>query len=126
MVILVVEDDPEARASLEDLLRSEGYEVACAEDGRKGMAYLKTADPLPRLILLDLLMPHADGFHFREQQLRSAHLAGIPVVVMTADGHVFDRMDTLRAAAYVRKPVNTEALLDLIRRLIPSQRAPVR
>jgi two-component system, chemotaxis family, chemotaxis protein CheY len=116
--ILIVEDDSDVRVALADVLADAGFSISCAADGRQGLSCLKTADRLPDLILLDLLMPRADGFQFRKKQLKKSLWARIPVVVLTADTHLFDTLDQLRAAAYIRKPVDVEALIELIHRLL--------
>ena len=70
--ILVVDDDPDIRDSLREVLEDEGYEVACVGNGREALDHLKTANPRPCVILLDLMMPVMDGWQFRKEQKQDA------------------------------------------------------
>src|SRR5688500_52238 len=82
---LAVEDErhlPQATTEPLDLV---GYRVDCAANGEEALAHLRKG-PLPRLILLDLMMPVMNGWQFRQQQLRDPVLAPIPVVVVSALG----------------------------------------
>ena len=74
--ILLVEDDADIRDAIAYLLTDEGYEVACASNGREALSYLH--DGLtPSLILLDMMMPGMDGISFREAQALEPALASI-------------------------------------------------
>src|SRR6266545_4852685 len=64
--LLVVEDNEVAREGLAAILRRAGYEVALATNGQEALNYLD-GHPPPALILLDMLMPVLDGWHFLEQ-----------------------------------------------------------
>ena len=113
--LLIVEDGKLTRETLALILRSEGYETATAANGREAIEHLRRA-PRPDLILLDMLMPVADGWDFLEERRRDAALAAVPVVIMTGfDGNA-EWAGALGAAGLVRKPINIEGLLNLIRR----------
>jgi CheY-like chemotaxis protein len=111
--ILVVEDDRDIRKNMQRLLEVEGYTVQCAENGQVALDFLKGADVLPQLIILDLMMPIMDGFQFREVQLENPRLKTIPVAVMTADGHIVEKKARVRAEVAVRKPVDIETILKI-------------
>ena len=66
--VLLVEDDEDIRASVGEILRDEGFEVIAATDGNDALRLLRGADELPRLILLDLMMPVMDGWAFRDRR----------------------------------------------------------
>ena len=66
--ILVVDDDPDIRDSLREVLEDEGYDVSCVGNGREALDHLKAASPRPCVILLDLMMPVMDGWQFRKEQ----------------------------------------------------------
>ncbi|NOK17166.1 response regulator [Corallococcus carmarthensis] len=110
--ILVVEDDFYIREAVRELLEDEGHTVDCAENGAQGLAMLEGMQPLPDVILLDLMMPVKDGFQFRSEQRADDRFADIPVVVMSADPQLDSRKDLLEARAYLRKPVDMDQLLD--------------
>ena len=79
--VLVVDDDPDIRLLLEELLRGAGYEVETAEDGR---AALRTFHASPTdLIVLDLSMPDLDGFETLD---RIRDLSDVPVILSTRNG----------------------------------------
>ncbi|HMC64693.1 MAG TPA: response regulator [Gemmataceae bacterium] len=113
--ILVVDDDPITCEQLATLLRSEGYSVVTALDGRGAMDYLST-EPAPDLILLDMMMPVEDGWRFLDERSRSQSLASIPVVIMTALGVASSEWAAaLGAVGLLRKPLEVEALLETTR-----------
>jgi len=115
--ILIVEDDPDVRASLVEVLEDEGYRVATAGDGVEALHYLRGAPALPRLILLDMMMPHMDGFQFRAAQSSDSVLSQIPVAVVTADDQAGRRATALGVNGYLRKPVQLTDLLALVEKL---------
>ncbi|MDP9315869.1 MAG: response regulator [Chloroflexota bacterium] len=82
--ILVVDDDPVARAMLVDVLEDAGYMVQGAPDGEVALAMLRAAPTRFGLVLLDLMMPLVDGWLFRRMQLADPHIAAIPVVALSA------------------------------------------
>jgi CheY-like chemotaxis protein len=113
--ILLVEDDSDVRDALSQILRDRGYAVLGAADGREALEHLRR-DGRVDLILLDLMMPVMDGWEFRRVQQQDAALAAIPVVILSADGNVRRKAASIAAAGYVQKPVETDQLLDLVRR----------
>ncbi|MCA9567533.1 MAG: response regulator, partial [Myxococcales bacterium] len=81
--ILVVEDDEATRDVTQRMLAAEGWHVEAVSNGRLALEWLED-NPLPALILLDLMMPEVDGFHvITELQCRD-DWKEIPVVVFTA------------------------------------------
>ena len=115
MRILVIEDDTFIRETVVELLESEGYDVTPATNGQDGLDRLREGLPCS-LILLDLMMPVKDGFEFRSGQLSDPKLAAIPVVVMSAVGDLKDKRDRLAAADYIRKPVDIDTLLSVVKK----------
>jgi CheY-like chemotaxis protein len=107
--ILLVEDDPDALEALGDLLESHGYAVTTARHGAEALERLGHS-PLPRLILLDLLMPTMDGWEFRRRQKEDPRIAKIPVVVVSASSAA----KPIDADTVLRKPVDIDRLLDTI------------
>jgi DNA-binding NtrC family response regulator len=106
--ILVVDDEPNARTALAELLREEGYAVETAADGFKALPKLE--DFAPDVLLTDLKMPGMDGIEL----MRKAHELDpeATVVVMTAFGAVDTAVAAMRngAADYLTKPLNIDEL----------------
>ncbi|HYF50788.1 MAG TPA: response regulator [Planctomycetota bacterium] len=113
--VLIVEDDLDIRDVLTQVLEYEGYEVATAGNGREALDYLRS-HPKPGLILLDLMMPVMDGWQFRAEQQKTPELANIPVVILSADGNAYQKASTVRAAGFLKKPVELETLLETVGR----------
>lgn len=109
--ILVVEDSPDIREQIGKVFRSEGYHVQLMNDGQNALQHLKVCEKMPSVILLDLMMPGMDGFQFRAEQERDARMAGIPVLVMTADANADIKALKIGAQGYLRKPIAVETLI---------------
>jgi CheY-like chemotaxis protein len=78
----VVEDDTSTREVIAELLTSQGYSVATAEDGEKARGYMLTA--LPELVILDLMLPKVSGFELLAEWRSEACTADLPVFVLTS------------------------------------------
>lgn len=114
--ILIVEDEPAMRRSLEWVLSTEGYRVLMAKDGAEGLD--RALEEKPDLVLLDVMMPKLDGFSAAEAMRR----AGLrcPILMLTAKGGVDDRVTGLDAGAddYLAKPFSTRELMARVRALL--------
>jgi CheY-like chemotaxis protein len=110
--VLVVEDDADILRAIVQVLEDEGQTVRAAENGLVALTMLRAPGAIrPCVILLDLMMPVMDGWSFRAEQLRDPALVGIPVIVLTADGHAVDKAALMNGANALRKPVELETLL---------------
>jgi CheY-like chemotaxis protein len=113
-LLLVVEDGELVRQGLAVVLEQAGYVVVTAANGREALTYLRHQLP-PALILLDMMMPEADGWHFMALRARDAGLASVPVVMITAIGVASQEWATsLGAAGYLHKPVTEEELVEAV------------
>jgi CheY-like chemotaxis protein len=110
--ILVVDDDPDIRESLKEVLQDEGYTVSCVANGREALEYLQKS-PRPCVILLDLMMPVMDGWQFRREQKQNPAIADIPLIVITATGK---RPVLIDADELVMKPLDLGRLFEAIER----------
>ncbi len=79
---LVVNDDPDSRRLVRQILETDGWSVTEARDGREGLE--RVADSRPDLIILDLMMPEVNGFQFAEELGRHESWRTIPILVVTA------------------------------------------
>jgi two-component system, chemotaxis family, chemotaxis protein CheY len=115
--ILVIEDDPDVRSALTELLASEGYEVAATADGGEALDTLR-GGLRPSVIVLDLMMPRVDGWDFRRAQLEDPVLATVPVVLVTAAGFSPDSMRSQLGPIELHpKPIQPNVLLATLARL---------
>jgi two-component system NtrC family sensor kinase len=114
--ILVVEDDPGIRRSMQDTLEDEGFDVVTSNDGKAALETLRSSVIAPDVVLLDLMMPVMDGWEFRTEQLRDPTLKEIPVIAISADGS--PRATAIHADAYLPKPVRTSELLSVMNRVL--------
>ena len=111
MSILLVDDDLNIRMVLAEILEDEGYNVASAANGLEALRYLRQQQELPCLILLDLMMPGMNGWDFRQEQQQDPQIAGIPVVVISADSSLPQKAASLAVTAYLQKPIDLDRLL---------------
>ncbi|OAI46960.1 hypothetical protein AYO44_01925 [Planctomycetaceae bacterium SCGC AG-212-F19] len=112
--ILIVEDDAGARGDLQTLLETHGYPTVGAGDGLSAINLLRSG-MRPRLILLDMILPGADGWQFCAERLRDSALAKLPVIIMTGVGIASrDWAKGLGAADLLRKPIDVPRLLDMV------------
>lgn len=116
MNILIVDDDFSIRDALTQLLEDEGYRVTVAANGLEAITHLRHAATFPCLILLDLAMPVMSGWEFRSTQQQDPALSPIPVVVLSADRGVKDKVARIHADGYLQKPVDIDTLLDTVER----------
>lgn len=82
-IILVVDDDPDVRAVVRATTEKTGLQTAEASNGKEALDWLNR-NPLPALVLLDLMMPVMDGFEFLDRIRSNPATASLPVVVLTA------------------------------------------
>jgi DNA-binding response OmpR family regulator len=114
--LLMIEDDLRLAAMVSDYLRKNGLTITHAEDAAAGMAALKRGGI--DLVLLDLMLPDADGLDvFRRIRNLPGAAATVPVIMLTAKGDPTDRVVGLELGAedYVAKPFEPRELLARIR-----------
>jgi CheY-like chemotaxis protein len=112
--ILIVDDDEDIAETIYLILQNGGYRCAVARDGAEALSRLQT-DPLPRLVLLDIMMPTMTGNQFRAAQLRDPRIACVPVVVMTGDSRAEAKAAELGVTKFLRKPLGMQELLAAVR-----------
>ena len=115
--LLIVEDEPEIREALGDVLLARGFKVLLARDGQDAIAVTRRTQSRPSVIVLDLVMPEMDGRSFLEHQQRDPLLRDVPVVVVTAlEPPPADLPKPVTAV--FRKPIPLAAFLEEIRRIV--------
>ena len=111
--ILIADDDPVVRGSLAAVLESENYIVKEARNGIE--AVTQAIKLVPGLVLLDINMPHWDGWTAFSQLERVTPL--LPVIVITARPNQYEKAVRLGVDAFMEKPLNIALLIRAIRRL---------
>jgi DNA-binding response OmpR family regulator len=122
--VLVIDDEQAIGHVIRLLLESQGHEVFVADDGSRGFALAQRQSP--DLVILDVMMPILDGFGVLEALRRDPRTAPIPIVMLSAltGEDVEARCLELGAAAYVRKPFDSDSLLGAIREVLEPVGAP--
>lgn len=112
--ILVVEDNPDNRTLILDLLDSMDYSAIEAVDGQEGVE--KAIAEKPDLILMDLSLPRKDGWEATREIKANPAVAAIPVIALTAHAMMGDKERALEAGCddYISKPID---LMELMRKL---------
>ncbi len=114
--VLVVEDDIPLRGMLAAALRQHGFKVLLAGDG--GEAQRAVTIHRPHIILLDLMMPHVNGWDFLQRLKETGYLGTIPIIVISAHLRVEPQaLLQMGVSAILPKPFNLDELIDLIEHL---------
>jgi len=113
--VLIVEDEPHIRLSLEILLDRAGYATTSAADGEQGLDLIRRLRP--DVVLLDIMMPRLNGYEVCRAVTSDAELRTIPVIMLTAKAQEVEVLKGLGlgAAAYVTKPFGNAEVLEAIR-----------
>ena len=115
--VLAVDDQPENRELIVQMLAPLGFEIRTAADGAEAVA--RCAEWLPQIVLMDLRMPVMDGYE-ATQRIRAAHGAAVKLIVLSAFAFAEDgqRARAAGADAFLSKPFQENKLLDLIQQLV--------
>jgi twitching motility two-component system response regulator PilH len=109
--ILIVDDSPTERYYLTDILVKNGFSVSTADSGEDALAKIRAERP--QLILMDVVMPGANGFQVTRSIARDPELAGVPIIICSSKNQETDRIWGIRQGArdYLVKPVDPDELL---------------
>jgi DNA-binding NtrC family response regulator len=120
--ILVVDDEPDIRELVCEILEDEGYEVTIAEDG--AAARTAFARKKPDLVLLDIWMPDVDGITLLKEW-SAGGTPDCPVVIMSGHGTVETAVEATRLGAFdfIQKPVSLAKLLSVVSQALDSRQA---
>jgi PleD family two-component response regulator len=121
--ILIIEDDRFSRMKLEDILKSEGFNLMFAVDSARTAVHLLGLDgsnPTPievDLILLDIMMPEIDGVHMCSLINRTAKYKDVPIIMLTPENEEEALKKVFQAGAtdYITKPTKKAELLVRVR-----------
>jgi putative two-component system response regulator len=106
-VVLVVDDIETNVMILEEIL-SNDYNVITAYNGMEALEKLKAADPLPKIMLLDVVMPHMDGRELFDKVKKDKAFQRIPIIFITAENDSESELLAAGAVDYINKPFMPE------------------
>ncbi len=114
--VLVVDDDLRNIFALTSLLERYEMEVVFAENGQDGITLLRST-PGVEVVLMDIMMPHMDGYDTMKAIRELAEFQALPIIALTAKAMKGDREKCIEAGAsdYIPKPVDSAQLLSLLR-----------
>ncbi|MGR8948585.1 MAG: sigma-54-dependent transcriptional regulator [Gammaproteobacteria bacterium] len=118
--ILVVDDEPDIRSLLKEILEDEGFEVRAAENAEE--ARVARRERRPDLVLLDIWMPDTDGITLLKEWAQNQEI-DMPVVMMSGHGTVETAVEATRLGAYdfIEKPLSIAKLLLTIQRALENE-----
>lgn len=118
-VALVVEDDDQIAYLLRFILEREGFHVEFASDGRAAVALVERLAP-PALVMLDVMLPHVDGYQLLDMIRARDDWQAVPVLMLTAKSQEKDIVRALDSGAsdYLVKPFRPDELRARIKRMV--------
>ncbi len=116
--VLIVDDEKNIVVSLEFLLEQAGYQYKIARDGREALKLLEEFSP--DLVLLDVMLPHINGFEVCRRIRENTQWAATKIVMLTAKGQEVEMAKglALGANAYISKPFSTKMLIRKINEIL--------
>jgi DNA-binding response OmpR family regulator len=124
MSVLVVDDDPLIAGMLRLVLEGEGYEVREAADGRAALASVR--EDAPDVMVLDMMMPHVDGYGVLTALSDSAVPTRVVMLTCCSAEEDVSRCLTMGADDYLTKPVDVDFLLRTVQDLLAMDMEAVR
>jgi CheY-like chemotaxis protein len=118
--ILIVDDNEPLRENISEALELEGYEVDAVGTGQLALVAL-ARDPLPGVVLIDMMMPGMSGKELVVALRREPRLAGLKVVLISG---LAPALDALPVDAVLGKPFGVAELLGVVERLLPPTPQP--
>jgi DNA-binding response OmpR family regulator len=120
--ILVIDDDSDTLTLIGLTLQRRGFEVIKAQSGQQAIGLL--SHDLPDLVVLDVMMPHMDGYEVCREIKADPRTANLPIVMLTAKAQTSSQLEGFRAGAidYITKPVHPQDLVARIQAVLDSTR----
>ena len=114
-MVLVVDDNDDSRRIVQAIVRSAGFEVMLARNGKEALEVVERS--IPELIIMDVMMPEMDGVQALKTLRSSPRTSRIPVILLTAKAQDSDVMSGYRHGAdyYITKPFTPKQLVYGIR-----------
>lgn len=123
--VLVVEDDEQISHLLTFILHKEGLNAIVAADGREAENLINTM-PMPDLVLLDVMLPFADGFFLVRYIRNKPQWQGVPIIMLTSQSQEKDIVTAFQDGAndYLVKPFQPAELISRVRRVLKLSEKP--
>ena len=113
---MIIEDDPDIRAALADVIAEDGHDTITAANGREALEQLRSTHVPPCVIVLDLMMPVMDGWQFAAGLREIETMSAVPIVIVSAGDDIEGEARAIGARGHLRKPVDLEILLATVLR----------
>lgn len=119
--ILIVDDDPNGSFALQSMLERDGYYIICVDNGQDAISVCKNA--MPDLVLMDVMMPHVNGFVACQEILKMESSHHPIILLMTAlnDEQSIEKAFAAGASDFIPKPVNLMVLRKRVAHLLHSR-----
>ena len=116
--VLIVEDEKNISFALTHLMKRQGYDVQVAQDGEEALSMVEQS--APHLMLLDVMMPKADGYEVCERIRANPAWKSIKIIMLSAKGSGIEveKGMALGADAYVTKPFSTRDLAEKVNAML--------
>ena len=118
--VLVVDDDPDMRRTINEVLVDQGLTVDVAGDGQQALD--RAGSEAPSLVILDITLPIVDGYAVADGLHQ--RFGVLPILAITADGGAPLKAQRVGAYAYLRKPFELDDLLQMVARGLESRPDP--
>jgi two-component system, chemotaxis family, response regulator PixG len=117
-LIACLDDDPQIRKLMEQILAKAGYRSLTISDSMQAIPIL--LEQKPNLLFLDLVMPVANGYEVCTQLRRISALKDMPIVILTGNDGMIDRMRAkmVKASGFLTKPINSQKVVTAIRKYL--------
>ena len=115
--VLIAEDEPSILRSLDFILRRAGWSIEAVTDGDAALSAVRRS--MPRVLVLDVMLPKRSGFDVLKQIRADAALRQLPVLILTAKGQAQDRRmaEEIGVDGFMTKPFSNRDIVDEVRRL---------
>jgi two-component system chemotaxis response regulator CheY len=117
--VMLVEDNGFTRDGLTAILRKNGYDVVAVGNGLEALDRLD-AGPAPDVILLDMLLPVLDGWHFLERLKKRTPKDAPPIIVTTGTILTREWAESHGCAGFLKKPIEEKQLLAELQHVLPA------
>jgi len=119
-LIMLVDDEPNLRELLRQMLELGGFDVVEAEDGLEALEKLEKV--APDVMILDVMMPNLDGVSLCKRLRAGSTFAGLPIIMVSGKTQHRAVQEGLAAGAnqYLCKPITVQELLQSVRSLLPT------